>query len=79
MNKPPDPPPPPKFERRSKDAWNQLTEEDLAWLEKAEREGYLPNMTVEETIAAVEAGREQFLERLRRAGFDPGKAEGSTK
>ena len=71
MNKPPSPPPPPTFERPSPNAWTELTDEDLEWLKRAEREGYLSNVTVEEAIAAINAGREQFLERLRRAGFDP--------
>ena len=79
MNRPPDPPPPPKFERPSKEAWNNLTDEDLELLERAEREGFLPSMTVEQAIAAIEAGREQFLKRLRRAGFGPGSGEGSKR
>ena len=77
MNKPPSPPPLPKFERPS-EPW-ALSAEDLEWLEQAEREGRLPNMTIEEAIAAVNAGREQFFKRLRRAGFDPGAGDGSKK
>ena len=76
------PPPPPSFELPSEDptdSWNQLTDEDHEFLKQAEREGRLPNWTLDQALAEIEVARKKFNDRLRRAGFDPDGNDDSAK
>jgi hypothetical protein len=72
------PPKSPAFELPPEDPrewWKHITAEDRAFLRKLEREGRLPQL-IDDMCADVEEERKAWMERLRRAGFDPDAPKG---